>query len=223
MGSTATTTRLGVSETEGLRLRPRDALIAGLCVIPAFVFQASLLLKWLQVLEFMILSAVAGKRVKVLPNVVMITSIVAAHLLTPVGEVLWRVAGVPVTRGALVNGLEKSALLIGMIYLSRFSIRPGVKLPGRIGSMLSLVFVYFEQTLAGERLRRGNIIEQIDERIIAVDRSVRAENEPGPDGTADRAAYAAPRDSTARGLLCVALFIAGNWALLLYSLSSELL
>jgi hypothetical protein len=132
-------------------VKPEHLFTAGIIIIPSFIFQDYLPVKWFQVLLFMLLSVISGKRVLILPNIIMASGIIFANLMTPVGEVLFSVVRLPVTKGAIFNGLEKSALLIGMIYISRFSVSRGFILPGRRGNILSLVFYYFEKIMEGEK------------------------------------------------------------------------
>ena len=211
MDTIATTKRIGLMSEVAAGLRPSHVFATGLLIVPAFVFQTSILLRWLLAAEFMILSVASGKRVRVLPNVIMISGVVAANLITPIGEVLWTVAGFRVTKGALMNGLEKSSLLIGMIYISRWSVRKGFLLPGRLGSLLSLVFFYFEKTLEGERLRRGRLLERIDERVIQVHESAREYEPTEGGGEATR--------TTPAGWVYLAVLVGLNWALFLSSVS----
>lgn len=191
-----------------MQLNPTHVFVVGLIVIPSLVFQSNLLLKWLQVSLFVCLSAAAGKRVRILPNVIMVGGIVAANLLTPVGRVLWSLGGWRITLGALENGLHRAALLIGMIYISRFSIRRGFSLPGRVGGLLSLVFFYLERILQGERLSRGNLIEKVDERIIAVHQS---STEYSP-----LAEHHSPGATNLTGMVYLGSVVALSWALFAY-------
>jgi hypothetical protein len=203
-----TAIRLGIKEWGAAQASPTHLFLVGLLVLPAFLFQSSLPLKWVQILLFMGLSAAAGKRVRLLPNLIMITGIVAANLLTPVGRVLWSAAGIRITLGALENGLDRAALLIGMIYISRFSIRKGFCLPGRFGELLSLVFFYLERILEGERLSRGNLIEKIDQRIISV-------HESASEYIHRRETQGAPATSPT-GILYLASVLAIQWGLFAY-------
>lgn len=203
-----TAVKLTVKGTTKARLNPTHVFVVGLLAIPSLVFQTSLPLKWLHILLFMLLSAAAGKRVRLLPNIVMITGIVGANLITPVGRVLLSVAGLPITLGALQNGLDRAALLIGMIYISRFSIRKGFCLPGKVGALLSLVFFYLERILEGERLSRGKLLEKIDERIIAVHQSA-GEYMPA---SGDRP----PEQTSAKGYLYLAMVVLLSWGLFAY-------
>lgn len=199
-------------------IKPEHVLVAGMCIVPAFLFQQSLLIKWFQVAFFILLSVMAGKRFRLLPNLIMVAGVLCAYLLTPNGRVLFTLLHLPVTTGALINGLERSATLIGMIYLSRFSVRKGLRLPGKTGNLLSLVFFYFERILEGERITRGNLIKKLDEKIFAVHSSAEAalyakggsvSENPSPISSSE-----APV-STAAGLIFMVAVVSLNWVLLL--------
>lgn len=154
-----------------VHLKAEHVMFTGLLLMPSFLFQDHLGVKWGQVFFFVLLSALAGKRVKLLPNIIMISTIVLANLITPIGRVLYQLGSFPITAGALGNGLERAALLIGMIYISRFAVRRGLRIPGKTGHMLSLVFFYFEKILEGERISKGHLIKKIDDKILAVHQS----------------------------------------------------
>ena len=62
--------------------------------------------------------------------------------------------------------MEKAAVLIGMIYISRFALRQGLTFPGRLGILLSRVFFYFGRLTSGKSIERRNIIKQLDLRLI---------------------------------------------------------
>lgn len=143
-------------------------LFAGMIMAPAFLFQQNLAIQWIQVLLFISLSIISGKKFRLLPNLFMFLGITAANLIIPIGKVLFYVLQFPLTDGALNNGLSRSALLIGMIYLSRFSVRKGLSLPGRMGSMMSLVFFYFDKIVEGEKITKGNIMKKIDDKLLAI-------------------------------------------------------
>ena len=169
-------------------ISPEHIFTAGILIIPSFIFQEDLVLKWLQVFLFVSLAFLSGKKIRIVPVLVMVSGIVSANLISPVGEVLFQLGSFPFTKGALFKGLEKSALLIGMIYISKFSVSSDLKLPGGKKNILSLVFFYFEKIMEGENshtesgqrnnlkkmkriinpLRTDSLIEIIDRRIIRV-------------------------------------------------------
>ncbi|MBB6479662.1 hypothetical protein [Spirochaeta isovalerica] len=148
--------------------KPKFFLWAGMAAAPAFLFQSDPLFRWIQVFLFISASIISGKKFRLLPNLLMSAGIIFANLITPNGKVLLSISGLSVTQGALINGISRAGLLIGMIYLSRFSVRKNLQIPGRTGSLLSLVFFYFDRIIEGERVTRGNFIEKIDEKLMAV-------------------------------------------------------
>ena len=190
------------------QISPQHIFAAGIAVLPAFIMQDSISVKWAQVCFYILLSYITGKKILILPNIIMISGIVFANLITPVGQIIFSIAGFHVTTGALHNGFEKSALLIGMIYLSRFSVGRGVYIPGKTGSLLSLVFFYFEKILEGGKFTKGNIIRKIDERIISVHNSS-ADYKP---------VSADPVRTTFSGWLFLAFFVSINWFMIILNL-----
>jgi heptaprenyl diphosphate synthase len=153
----------GISTDAGFS---RFAFICGLLCIPAFVFQKNTLLLAAGAAGFIIYSVLLGKKFRLLPNIIMAAGIIAANLLTPQGRLLAEIGRLKLTAGALENGAGKAALIIGLIYISRSSVRKGLNFPGRIGSLLSMVFYYFERFTEGERIGRKNIIKQLDNKLL---------------------------------------------------------
>jgi hypothetical protein len=147
---------------------PKFYLWAGMASAPAFLFQSDPLFRWIQVFLYVGASIISGKKFRLLPNLLMAGGIIFANLITPNGRVLFSLFSFPVTEVALENGISRAALLIGMIYLSRFSVRKNLMIPGRMGSLMALVFFYFDRIVEGERVTRGNIMDKIDEKLLAV-------------------------------------------------------
>lgn len=188
-------------------------LISGMVIAPSFFFQGNLAILWIQVLLFILAASLSGKKFRLLPNLAMLAGIVFANLFVPNGKVLFYIIRFPITEIALINGLRRSATLIGMIYLSRFSVRKGLMLPGKMGSLLSLVFFYFDKIIEGEKLTKGNLMKKIDEKLLsiqlvaeqALDQSVPLES-ISDDGNKYYSSYAF--------LLILIIF---NWAILAWS------
>ena len=159
------------------KIRPEYLFISVLFVIPAFLFQKNVMLKWIHVMIFMFVSFSAGKRIRILPNIIMLSGITAANLLTPVGKVLFYLFIFPVTSGALVNGLEKSALLIGMIYLSKTALSGEFSMTGKKGNIFSELFFYFEKIMEGENSLSGKSNIKSDRREEILNRKCKDEFE----------------------------------------------
>lgn len=161
----------------------RFLFICGIITIPAFIFQPDIILKSAMTLFFIILASVRGKKFKLLPNLLMALGITAANLLTPFGRVLAEIGSFRITSGALEAGIGKAALIIGLIYISRASIRTGLSFPGRLGSLISLVFYYFEKITEGERLGRKNLIAKLDEKLFFLSEENGMETEKATEGS----------------------------------------
>ncbi len=133
-------------------------------VLPAYLLQSNLFVRILQVMLFAWLATVNGKRIKWMYFVIMVASITFFHTLNPFGQVLLRIGPWTITRGALEDGLMRGFTIIGLVFISLFSIRPDLKLPGRLGGLLGKVFWYFERVFASKRrIRLHAVIESIDE------------------------------------------------------------
>ncbi|WP_245540134.1 hypothetical protein [Sediminispirochaeta bajacaliforniensis] len=121
--------------------------MAGVLLIPAFVFQQSLFFRIIQVVLLIVYSLLLGRRFRFLPNIALLLGVTAANLLTPVGEVLFRIGTFPVTSVALVQGLMRALLFIGLVYLSRSSISASLALPGKGGALVARTLYYFEKII----------------------------------------------------------------------------
>ena len=91
--------------------------LAGLAVIPAFLFQKNLIVRAAVILLFIVLCLVSGKSVKPGYSLVILLTIALFSLLTPMGKVLFRVAGLPVTDRALLMGGYRGLTVVGLFYV----------------------------------------------------------------------------------------------------------
>jgi heptaprenyl diphosphate synthase len=127
--------------------------MAGLCMMPALLFNPSTEGRILQFLWFWALSALAGKRNNPAVTILVMLGITAFNLLVPYGRVLFSLGGFNVTSGALLAGLRRGATLEGLFMLSRLTIRRDLRLPGGFGTLLGESFRIF--SLMTEREGRG--------------------------------------------------------------------
>ena len=89
------------------------------------------------------------RRIYILPHLTMLLFMMISSLLTPHGEVLFRIFSYPVTEGAIIDGLSKALKLSGGIALSQaFStiIRPQNGLIGKTISMFTQLLTAFHNT-----------------------------------------------------------------------------
>ncbi|MCF7944065.1 MAG: Gx transporter family protein [Spirochaetia bacterium] len=141
-------------------------MLFGLTMIPAIVFTDLVWLLFVQVLFLLTLHKIQGRKIKMLPNIIMIISITALNLLQVNGKVLWLLADFPITEGALIIGLRKAFLLIELIYLSQYMVSRNPVFPGKAGALLSLQFSYFNRLMKKRfSLHPGRFMKDIDKII----------------------------------------------------------
>ena len=190
----------------GRLMAPYPRLVAGLLILPAFLLQPDPRYKALLALVFAGLSLFSGKKLQPLYFLMMVTSITFFNLLVPWGRVLFRVGPLTITEGALTRGLLKSFTLIGLVFLSLFTVRKELRLPGRLGGLVTRVFYYLDRIFEVRgRLDPRNVTASLDTLLLSVyDPGGRA---PEPDRETDR--------HTPGGTLLLVLLVAGSWALLI--------
>lgn len=141
----------------------------GLLLMPAFFLQDDFRIRWCQAVLFISLAVTTGTNFRVLPNLIMTGGVVIFNLMSPLGRVLFQWEFITITKDALISGLDKGALLVGVIYLSRFSVHKNLTLPGKAGNLFSEIFFCFDRITQGERITRKNIISQLDNKLQAIE------------------------------------------------------
>ena len=119
-------------------------------VASAFIFQRS-----------------AGRKIKILPHIAMLSFMIISSLLVPHGKVILTLLSFPVTEGALADGLSRGLRLSGGIALSQaFSmiIRPG---KGLIGKTMKT----FAMLLSSLRDTHGSPLERFQKAVRNADPS----------------------------------------------------
>ena len=129
---------------------------------------------WIFVLIVFIIACLNCRRVRILPSVFIIAFVTFFSLLSPAGEVLLRIGDFKITLDSMLLGLQRSGILVGMVFLSRAIVSSKNKNSffshfGKIGKKLSEVFFWFN-LLTEKRinLKKGQIIESIDERLSEI-------------------------------------------------------
>jgi hypothetical protein len=137
-------------------------LLCGLAAMVAVSLQDVMPVRLGQMIFFMILAGLMGRRVRLIPPAVMLISVVIANLFAPNGRVLFSIWSLDVTYGALRLGLLKGSLLVGLIYVSRVSVGPGLRVPGYFGALLLKAFEYFEMLTEKWPGTRGGLLKRVD-------------------------------------------------------------
>lgn len=178
----------------------------GVLTAPALILQDNLLIKFYQTFGFLLLNLIIGKNLMIVGAFLFFICTVSINLLSPFGLVLHHFGPLWVTEGALKTGLQKGFNMAGLLYLSRFSIRSDLRLPGRIGLLLSRMFFYLHYLIEEKkRVKPGNLTETLDALLIRI----QERNMPdfiSPEGQRTLATH--------YGTLFVMLMIGFNWVLL---------
>jgi hypothetical protein len=144
----------------------------------AFLFQRSLPIRAGMFLCFFAAAWLSGKKVSPLATLLVSAGIVAANLLVPVGRVLAQLGPFRITETALLDGLGKALIFEGLIYVSKASILPGLRLPGRFGSLAAAAFVYYDRIVEYKGyLRPSTLIDDADALMLKIWEEPRSEPE----------------------------------------------
>ncbi len=145
---------------------PSFLFVFGLLLSPALWLQSHLAWKGAQALLFFALAAWARPRGwwrAGLASLVFLAATVAVNLAVPLGRVLWRVGPWRITQGALESGLAKGLTLVGLAYLSRFCVRPDLRLPGTAGRYVARTLFYLNRLLElRARLSLARLADSLD-------------------------------------------------------------
>lgn len=129
-------------------------------------------LKLLCSLSFLIINIKLGKKVRIVPNILLLVTLMLLEQFTPRGLILYALGPFNITMGSLESGLFKSSLLIGTIYLSKIITSGTIKLPGKIGILIADIFSYFNQLSSGNNLSPSNLINDLDNKLLNLNRDV---------------------------------------------------
>ena len=152
-GAAAGTGATAVSPSRILLLA-RAALALILSV--ALLFSRSIPIQVATAVLASILLLAAGRRIHLIPLFVMTAGIIAFNLAVPVGQVLFEIGRFPITLGALVTGIKKALAVEGMIFVSRWFLSTGLRLPGRFGVLAGSVLARLDRLFeAGRRTAQG--------------------------------------------------------------------
>jgi heptaprenyl diphosphate synthase len=178
-------------------------LITGLIILPAFLLQPSTAATAALALLALGAAAIVGRRIRILPNLLVLVSVTLANLLQANGLVLFEVWGFAVTAGALSIGLKKALTLIGLIYLSQYMVSRRPRLPGLFGYVVSLQLYYFEQiTQKWRSQEKGGLIHRLDQMLYRLEHEEAVELQP-------------ERSLQAGAPAARVLFVLASWALLI--------
>ncbi len=128
-----------------------------------------LAIEWAFVFILMTFSFLKKGRIHLLSPLFLTIFVTFFALLSPLGKVITTVSSLKITKDALFLGLHKSAILIGMVFLSQTIVSYKISFPGRAGDFLRLLFFYYDKlTSQALSFAKGHIIEQIDQKLLSL-------------------------------------------------------
>lgn len=156
---------------------PNTLFVLGLVTLPAFLFQEKLLFRLLDGLMFLVLALWSGKRIRPVPALLLLASVTLAALFVPHGKIIASPFGIPVTEGALKMGFSRGILLLGLFYLSKFTVVKGLELPGKTGNGLAKVFFYFERFSENySQISIRNLPDSLDKLLLKISETSAGDN-----------------------------------------------
>jgi len=200
------------------QVSPSFLLIAGLLLAPTIILQHNLAVKSAQTCLFLslaLLSVSGGKRRLVVGSCLLIATTITVNLFSPVGQVILRIGALRITLGALRLGIYKATTLASLLYVSRFCVRPSLRLPGVPGRYVADTFSYLGKLVArGKRLTRHDLVRSLDEHFESILDSGGERPEGFP--------AAVHETNSPVGVFVLLLLLIVNWGALFFSFSGLL-
>jgi len=137
---------------------------AGMAMLAALLFSDSPGIQGALTAVAAALVLLDSSRIRLLPVIGMAGSIILFNLFAPFGKVLWSPFYLPITEGALLSGVKKALTVEGMIFISRWMLKPGFSLPGKAGRLVTQAFDILGHLTGGvKKIDRKNMIGSIDD------------------------------------------------------------
>ena len=149
-------------------------LIFALILISLLLISKSLVVKGISLAVIFVLLEIKKRgKVRILPSLFILLSVVLSNLLVPFGKILFNLGKWSITQGALFAGLERGFILIGFLFFSQLIIDKNIVLPGALDSFFKRVLGVFD-ILSGEKIAFGKsekisgLTARIDEKLLSL-------------------------------------------------------
>lgn len=124
---------------QGFFNAPAFRAAAGFAFLGVLLFSDNPAIQGVVVAAAAVLLICDGGKISPVPALVMTAGIIGFNLLTPFGKVLYQPFGLPITEGALLSGIQKALTVEGMLFISRWMMKSGFRLPGKPGELIARV------------------------------------------------------------------------------------
>jgi hypothetical protein len=126
---------------------PNRLALAGAALSLSLLLQPSLTGRLL-ILLFAVAAALAsGRKLSPIMTVTVMAGIIGANLLVPMGRKLAEFGPLIITELALLEGVKKAVTFEALIFISKACLGPGLRLPGRLGSLFADAFRLYDRIL----------------------------------------------------------------------------
>ncbi len=121
----------------------------------------------------LVLSAIAalasGRKLSILTTLVVMTGIIMANLLVPLGRKLFEIGPFVVTELALADGMRKAVTFEALMFISKACLGPNLHLPGRFGVFFADALRWYDRILEQKKtVRLATFLEDIDAILVSI-------------------------------------------------------
>jgi len=172
------TLELSIPLTEEAKHYPAVAFASLLCIIAIITAEGLLVLALVTALMYF-LQIISGRRLRLLPPLMLLLSLILLSLFEPNGKVLLSLGSAAFTEGSLILALGKALRLMSLLAASQCLVASNPKLKGKGGAILLLTLSYFGLLSTSFRSTKGSLTERVDQTLLRVARAETAPNIPG--------------------------------------------
>lgn len=148
-------------------INPLVRFLTGLLVIPPLLFSDDLTKRLILFIFFVLLNYLLGKGFKYIYFLILISSITLFNALNPMGRILFQIGSFKITEDALKAGFIKALGFASLILISQFSVSKNLRLPGKLGGLISRAFYFMEKLLAAEiKIDPSSFFTSLDKALI---------------------------------------------------------
>jgi heptaprenyl diphosphate synthase len=149
----------------------RSLAVGGALAAFSIAIESPMWLKLAYFASFIALTHLSGRKLRLVPSLVTMVSIVVSNLLLPAGRVIAAWGPFVVTETALLEGMERAIVFEGMLCVSLTAVRRGLRLPGRLGRILQAALGAYPSLISGgiAASRRGSGRFEPRRMIVAID------------------------------------------------------
>ncbi|MDN5334725.1 MAG: hypothetical protein PWP59_1987 [Sphaerochaeta sp.] len=145
----------------------KHLLFASLLAIVAILLARGLITLAVITALMYLLQWVAGRKIRIIPPVMLIFSLLMLSLFEPNGKVLLSVGSLAFTEGSLTIALTKALRLLSLLAASQSLSASNPKIEGKAGTLLALTLAYFSLLTRSFRATKGSVIERVDQALQA--------------------------------------------------------